>query len=282
MVDALKFSYEGKRVLVTGGGSGMGEATAQILGDLGAEVHILDVRKPTVPNAAFHETDLADPKAIDETVAAVTKGGKLDRLFNCAGLSQIHPPQKVMLVNYLGHRYLTEALLDHIPEGGAIASISSGAGMGYLANMANCMELIGQPDWAAGKAWCEAHPVEVREGYSFSKEAIIVWVLMNGVKLGTERGIRINCIAPGPTDTNMMPEIVADVGQEFMDAYPKPLGRNSTAEEQAWPLVFLNSDAASAVSGNVIFSDQGAAGGIFTGQVDIAGMMESALKAKGM
>jgi NAD(P)-dependent dehydrogenase (short-subunit alcohol dehydrogenase family) len=282
MVDAGKFGYEGQRVLVTGGGSGMGEATARILGDLGAEVHILDVRKPTVANHAFHETDLADPEAIDEAVAAVTEGGKLDALFNCAGLSQIHPPQKVMLVNYIGHRYLTEALLDHMPEGGAIASISSGAGIGWQANMANCMELIGQPDWAAGKAWCEAHPVEVREGYSFSKETIIVWVLMNAMKLGAERKIRINCIAPGPTDTNMMPEIVSDVGQDFMDSYPKPLGRNSTAEEQAWPIVFLNSPSASAVSGNVIYSDQGFAGGLFTGQVDISAMMESAMKSKGM
>jgi NAD(P)-dependent dehydrogenase (short-subunit alcohol dehydrogenase family) len=282
MVDAGLFSYEGKRVLVTGGGSGMGEAAAKILGELGAEVHILDVRKPTVPNEAFYETDLSDRAAIDETVAAVTKGGKIDRLFSCAGLSQVHPPQKVMLVNFIGHRHLAESLLDHIPEGGAMASISSGAGIGWQANIPTCMELISQPTFEAAQAWCEAHPVEVREGYTLSKEALIVWALSNAPKYGEERKIRINAIAPGPTDTNMMPEIVSDVGQDFMDAYPKPLGRNSTAAEQAWPMVFLNSDAASAVSGNVIYSDQGFAGGLFTGQIDIAAMMESAMKAKGI
>jgi NAD(P)-dependent dehydrogenase (short-subunit alcohol dehydrogenase family) len=280
MVDAMKFSYEGKRVLVTGGGSGMGEAAARILGELGAEVHILDVRKPTVPNAAFYETDLADRTAIDKTVAAVTAGGRIDRLFSCAGLAPGHPPQKVMLVNFVGHRHLAESLLDHIPEGGAMVSISSGAGVGWQANIPTCMELIAQPTFEEAQAWCEAHPVEVREGYTLSKEALVVWALSNAVKFGTDRKIRINVIAPGPTDTNMMPEIVSEVGQDFMDSYPKPLGRNSTAEEQAWPLVFLNSDAASAASGNVIYSDQGFAGGLFTGQIDITAMMENATKER--
>jgi NAD(P)-dependent dehydrogenase (short-subunit alcohol dehydrogenase family) len=209
MVDAMKFSYEGKRVLVTGGGSGMGEAAARILGELGAEVHILDVRKPTVPNAAFYETDLADRTAIDKTVAAVTAGGRIDRLFSCAGLAPGHPPQKVMLVNFVGHRHLAESLLDHIPEGGAMVSISSGAGVGWQANIPTCMELIAQPTFEEAQAWCEAHPVEVREGYTLSKEALVVWALSNAVKFGTDRKIRINVIAPGPTATNMMPEIVS-------------------------------------------------------------------------
>ena len=73
-----------------------------------------------------------------------------------------------MLVNFIGHRYLAESLHDHIPAGGAMASISSGAGVGWQGNIPTCMELIAQPGFEAGQAWCEAHPVEVREGYTLS------------------------------------------------------------------------------------------------------------------
>ncbi len=66
--------FAGRRVLVTGAASGMGEATARILGELGAEVHALDVRRPAVPHAAFYEVDLRDPTAIDGAVAVLASG----------------------------------------------------------------------------------------------------------------------------------------------------------------------------------------------------------------
>ena len=53
-----------------------------------------------------------------------------------------------------------------------------------------------------------------------------------------------------------------------MDNYPKPIGRNSTAEEQGWTLAFLNSDAASYVNGENLFTDGGCAGGLMTGSID--------------
>jgi len=66
----------------------------------------------------------------------------------------------------------------------------------------------------------------------------------------------------------MMPHFVEHVGKSFMDNFPKPIGRNSTADEQAWPLAFLNSPAASYISGENLFTD----GGIMTGSIDPSAM----------
>ena len=61
--------YSGRRCIVTGAASGMGEATARILVDLGAEVHAVDIRKPDIAGlASYSETDLQDPAAIERTV----------------------------------------------------------------------------------------------------------------------------------------------------------------------------------------------------------------------
>jgi NAD(P)-dependent dehydrogenase (short-subunit alcohol dehydrogenase family) len=83
------------------------------------------------------------------------------------------------------------------------------------------------------------------------------------------RGIRINCLNPGPTDTPMMPHFEQAVGREFMASFPKPLwGRNSRPDEQAWPLLFLNSPRASYVTGVQFDADAGFKAGMFTGQID--------------
>ena len=133
----------------------------------------------------------------------------------------------------------------------------------------NIFQLLAITDHAEAKAWCEAHPEIVKEGYSFSKECIIVWTMMRCVDLAEQRTIRINAIGPGPTDTAFMPDVVKQLGQEYFDNFPKPLyGRNATAEEQAWPLVYLNSDIASIVTGQIVWTDQGLAGGLFTGKID--------------
>jgi NAD(P)-dependent dehydrogenase (short-subunit alcohol dehydrogenase family) len=280
-LDLKGLGYPGKRVLVTGAASGMGEATARILGGLGAEVHALDIQKPKVPHEAFYETDLRDPSAIEQTVAEVTNNGKakIDKHFNCAGISQVPGPMPAMLVNFLGLRHLTEQLLPSIADGGAIASISSGAGLGYLINMENIFTLLAITDHADAKAWCEAHPEVVKEGYSFSKECIIVWTMMRCVDLAEQRQIRINCIGPGPTETAFMPDVVKQMGQEYFDNFPKPLyHRNATAEEQAWPLVYLNSDLAAIITGQIVWTDQGLAGGLFTGKIDPTTMIPEGMQ----
>jgi NAD(P)-dependent dehydrogenase (short-subunit alcohol dehydrogenase family) len=266
--------YENTRVVVTGSASGMGEATARMLGELGAEVHAIDVNRPSIPHAEYYETDLRDPGAIDATVSRLSSVGPIDRLFNCAGVPHTTGPLNCMLVNWVGLRYLTEGLLPNLVDGGAIASISSDAGIAYQGNLETIHELLALGDPVAAKAWCEAHPESIREGYSFSKECIIVWTMMVALDLAAQRRIRINCIAPSPTDTAFMVPTIAEIGQEFIDRYPHALvGRMAMPEEQAGPLVLLNSDLAAIVTGTVLYTDQGFAGGLFSGQFDPAKML---------
>ena len=259
------FSYEGKRCLFAGCFSGMGEAAAQIVESLGGTVVAADIRKPTsFGYEAFHEIDLRDGSAIEQLVAQVAGAGPIDRLFYCAGLPGTKPTVDVMLVNFVGLKHTVECAVPRMPRSGAAVSISSSAGMGYLGNMAAVMPLVTAPGWAEGKKWVEEN-AEGMEAYSFSKMCTIVYTLQRAASLTAATGIRLNCTSPGPTDTPMMPAFVEQAGKKFMDAYPKPIGRNSTSEEQGWPLAFLNSDAASHVSGENLYTDGGGAAGMMTG-----------------
>ncbi len=265
------FSYEGKRCLITGCFSGMGEATARIVQSLGGEVVPVDIKKPTTfPFEKFYEVDLKDPVAIEQMIADVASGGPIDRLFYCAGLPNTFDRLDIMLVNFVGLRHTVETAVPHMPRDAAAASISSAGGMGYLGQMQNILPFLATQGFAEGKKWLEEHLDDGWiDGYASSKMCTIVYTLQRGPTLTTETGVRLNCISPGPTDTPMMPAFVEATSQEFMDNYPKPVGRNSTPEEQGWPMVFLNSDAASYISGENLYTDGGTAGGLMTGSVKL-------------
>jgi NAD(P)-dependent dehydrogenase (short-subunit alcohol dehydrogenase family) len=263
------WSYEGTRVIVSGGGgAGMGAAAVRELANLGAEVHVLDLKEPPVEVESYQSVDLRDPDATSDAVDKI--GGRIDSVFNCAGLpGHSFSDVDVLLVNFVAMRHLAELAIPRMAEGGAIASISSTAGGGWMTNVAKWMPLVTTDGFAAARAWCEEHPAEIKGGYSPSKEAIIIWSLWRSFDLA-KRGIRINTISPGPTQTPMMPAFEAQIGKEFMENFPIPLGRRSTPEEQAYPLIYLNSKAASFITGENIVTDGGTIGGIFTGNIDPA------------
>ena len=263
-------SYAGRRVLVFGGGGGgMGAAVVRDLTELGAEVHVVDLREPPVEVASYQQADLRDPGNIDHAIAAVK--GPVHSLFYCAGLpGPPFDPIEVMTVNFLAPRHATQVAEPLLTEGGSVCAISSGAGMGWMMHLQPILELIATKGVDEGQQWCKDHPDLVDQGYAFSKEAIIVWVMAACVGLGERKRIRINCISPGPTDTPMMPQFVANSGEDFFAALPRPLlGRNATPAEQAHPMVFLNSDAASCITGANVYTDGGFSGGLYTGQVQL-------------
>jgi NAD(P)-dependent dehydrogenase (short-subunit alcohol dehydrogenase family) len=265
---AQPFSYEGKRVIVSGGGgAGMGAAAVEGLAELGAEIHVLDLKDPPVKVASHQIVDLRDPDAV--AAAVETIGGTIDALFNAAGLpGPPFPDVDTMLVNFAAPRHLTSCVVPHMTNGGAICSISSTAGSGYLPNLEKWMPLVDTPDFASAKAWCEEHPDDIRGAYVQSKEALIIWTMKAAMDLNA-KGIRLNCISPGPTDTPMMPafEDMAGGDGKIIDFFAQGLGRRSTPAEQGWPMIFLNSDAASYISGENLNTDGGTVSAITTGRL---------------
>lgn len=274
MSDVL--GYRGKRVIVSGCFSGMGAATARMLSDLGAEVHGLDFKPSDQPLASFNLVDLRDPASIEAGVAAI--GGKVDALFNCAGLPTGLPPMDIMKVNFIGLRHLTQTVVPLMGPGGSITSIASTGGLGWSRRIPTNMEFVTTPGWDAALAWCEANMETVREGYSFSKENVIVWTQFTGAHL-IKQGIRVNCTLPSPTETPMMAKFHEASGKDVVDAAAEPLGRYTTPEEQAGGLVLLGSALAGVINGVVLPVDGGFMGGLATGQIDLAAMM-SKVKAK--
>jgi NAD(P)-dependent dehydrogenase (short-subunit alcohol dehydrogenase family) len=270
--------YRGKRVVVSGCFSGMGEATARLLLELGAEVHGLDFKDCALPLASFNRIDLRNPASLEAAAAAV--GGQVDALFNCAGLpgGGAFPPLDTFKVNFAGTRHLTDCLLPLMSPGAAIVSIASTGGLGWSRRVPVHMGLLQTQGFAGAIEWAEANMDQVAEGYAFSKEAVIVWTQFMCAQL-IRRGIRINCSLPSPTQTPMMDTFQATSGKDVIDAAAQPLGRYSTAEEQAGGVILLNSALAGIVTGVVLPVDGGFMGSLATGQIDISKMMSRAKPA---
>lgn len=259
--------YTGRRVVVTGSASGIGSALVGQLTELGAEVVGLDVRPPELGTGEFHVLDLSDPASIDRAVAAIE--GPVDALFNVAGVSSgIGNPLLVVKTNFLGTRHLTEALSARMGPGAAIVSVSSLAASNYEANVAEVAGLLDTDGFDDGIAWCAEHPDALADGgYRLAKEALILYAMKHAGSLGG-RGIRINCTGPGVTETPILDQLRTKYGQDYLDGFPKPLGRVSNPDEQAAVLVFLNSAAAGYITGQVVWVDGGIIAGRFAAALE--------------
>lgn len=256
--------FEGKRVIVSGCFSGMGEAAARMLLDRGAEVHGFDYKESALPLASFTCVDLRDPASIDAGVASLD--GNFDALLNCAGLPQGAPILDIVKVNFIGTRHLTDRLVPRMKQGSAIASIASTGGLGWSMRVPLHMEFLGHGTYDSALAWCGEHPAEIESAYIFSKEALIIWTMRQSFSL-IGHGIRINCIMPGPTQTPMMAHFEANTPAGMLDAGTQPINRYARAEEQAAPLVFLCTDGASYINGVTLPVDGGFTAGLATGQI---------------
>lgn len=267
--------YAGKRVVVMGCFSGTGEACARQLVALGAEVHGADIKPcPVEGLASFTHVDLKDPASIAAGVASI--GGEMDALFNISGLPQTFPGEDVVTVNFLGIRLWTETWLPKVRSGGAIVTVSSLAGMRYLMRQPLLKQFMDLTDFGAARAWYIANVDDAGDPYTLSKEAINTWTGQLAPKL-MERNIRINCTMPSPIDTPMLGEFRKIAGDAVLGAFAKAKGRFSSPLEQALPLILLNSDAASFISGTCLPVDAGLAGGLATGVLNMEQMMAEAM-----
>jgi NAD(P)-dependent dehydrogenase (short-subunit alcohol dehydrogenase family) len=246
------FRFDGKRALVVGGATGMGAAAAKVIQDLGAEVIVMDFADVTLPGAKAIKLDLRDKASIDAAIEQID--GPVHALLSCAGAADGMPG--IEKINFIGHRHLIDRLLekDLLPKGSAIGMISSAAGLAWETNLELLKDYLATPDFDAAAKWIEAHPEKA--DYMWSKQAINAYVAQQAYPM-LKRGIRINAILPGPTDTPLA-RANAEVWLCFGADYRGDTGiEASTPEEQAYPLVFLCSPAASYLNGQTITTDAG-------------------------
>jgi len=246
------FRYDGKKALVVGGATGMGAATAQLVQEAGADVVVMDFAEVTLPGAKTIHANLAEQESID---AALEELGTdpVDALFSCAGVADGTPD--IEKINFIGHRHLIDGLLARglLPRGSTIGFISSAAGLGWEANLLELQEYLATPDFDSAVAWVADHN---KADYMSTKQAICAYVARQAFPL-LKQGIRINAICPGPTDTPLA-QANKDLWLTFGADYRVEAGiETSTPLEQAYPLVFLCSDAAAAITGITMITDAG-------------------------
>jgi NAD(P)-dependent dehydrogenase (short-subunit alcohol dehydrogenase family) len=251
-------NYQGKRVLVVGGATGMGAAAARSVADLGAEVTVLDVAEVKFPVKSFLRVDLADKASVEAAIAKLE--GPIDALFSCAGVAD--GTRGLPLINFIAQRRLVEGLLAKgaLARGSAIGMISSTAGNGWRESLPQLKEFLGVDDWDGQGRWIEAHTTDdvmtTAGGYMFSKRAMCAYVALKAYTF-LKQGVRINSIMPGPTDTPLA-RANADIWLAYASDYRSAVGADHLQPRELGDvLIFLCSPAASGVTGENVVVDQG-------------------------
>jgi NAD(P)-dependent dehydrogenase (short-subunit alcohol dehydrogenase family) len=268
------FRFDGKRVLVVGGATGMGAAAAELALDAGAEVVVMDHAEVKLPGAKAIHLDLAEKDSID--AAADECGGPVHALLACAGVADGTPG--IEKINFVGHRFLIDRMVGAgtLGRGSAIGFISSAAGLGWEASLEELQGLLDTPDFDGGAAWFQEHD---KVNYMATKQAICAYVASQAFPM-LKRGIRINAICPGPTDTPLA-QANKDLWLAFGTDFRGETGvETSTPMEQAYPLLFLCSDAAVGINGITLITDQGYMMSGITGSFPNATMIAKVLMGR--
>ncbi len=268
------FSYENRRVVVTGAARGVGAALLDVLEDLDvAHVTVLDVQAPEGKHDAYLAVDLADESSVRGSIAQIE--GPVHALFNNAGVADTQPAPTVASVNYLAVRTLSEGLLDHMAEGGAIVNTASLAGNLWRKRVKEIDALLDidlTDGWAAALQWFETELPALDQGpYNFSKEVVERYT-MRSSRPTMRRGVRTNSACPGPIDTPLLPDFRQTTSDAIIDWNIREMnGRPVAAREVAMVLAFLGSPAAAYVNGVNLDIDGGFNAALATGQVDFSG-----------
>lgn len=233
--------FEDKVVLVTGGSSGIGLATVELLKKEGADVLVADLQEPisALPDGVeYAPLNVSDRSAWKEIVSGLIVGkGRIDSLIQVAGTSTdpvIHEEtpegwEKVIAANQTGTFVGMQTVIPHMLEakGGSIVNVSS-----HFA-------LIAIPGMAS---------------YHASKGAVTA-MSRNAAVTYASAGIRVNCLHPGPTMTPLMLASSEEAREFVIKAVP--LGRIAEPIEQASAIAFLASDEASYMTGHSLVVDGG-------------------------
>ena len=246
------FNYEGKNCVVTGASSGMGKATVEMLVDLGASVYALDLNECTVPGIKeFYKCNLANKNEIDEVFAKLPE--KIDSFFGVAGLSGSKTDYMTTFnCNYTANMYITlNYLKTRMTKGDAIVFVSSTAGLNWKQFKKEQDKVVHANTWEEVEKIVEplAKIAIPTFAYMYSKRCLSQFACEQAIELG-KLGIRVNNVMPGSTDTGMKDEFEKMAGgEEALLAETGTAHRLASPEEMAYPIVFLNSDMASFISG---------------------------------
>jgi NAD(P)-dependent dehydrogenase (short-subunit alcohol dehydrogenase family) len=258
--------FDGRTVLITGGGSGIGLATARRLVDEGANVVLAGRRVETIDVAA-KELDptgdrvLAvgtDVSRVDDLEALVARTrsrfGRLDGLFANAGVAFVNPSEfteanvsRIIDINFKGALFTIEKALPLFDGGGSIVLNST------------CLAHRGM-----------AVPLGLGTVYGATKAALVNMARTLSAELGT-KGIRINSVSPGFIDTDMFGELAPTEAARENCAGLAPLGRLGKPEEIADAVTFLLSPKSAFVPGTDIAVDGGLVASVPMGGTPEAG-----------
>jgi 3-oxoacyl-[acyl-carrier protein] reductase len=230
----------GKTALITGAAGGIGSATAQLLGEEGAHVAVADLAAPSGDYPASVALDVTSEASVRAAVAEIEQRlGRIDILVNCAGiyrigqLADVDPAawDQLMDINLRGTYLMCRAVLPGMLERGAgsIVNLSSISG--------RTKSTLAAPSYVASKAG-------------------VIGLTMALASQSAARGVRVNAVAPGPVDTEMIRGLPDELKPGLLATIP--LGRLATARGIAQAIAFLASDAASHVTGETLNVNGGA------------------------
>jgi NAD(P)-dependent dehydrogenase (short-subunit alcohol dehydrogenase family) len=238
----------GKTIVITGVASGIGERTAELAANLGADVIGIDIRNPAARVATFIQADLSAPSSIEQLVPLLPK--RFDALCNVAGVSGNMGAAKTLAVNFYGIRALSKTVAAQIREGGAIVNAASFAGFGWRANLERAKNLVGAQGFPDVTTLVSEFGIKDSEGYPVSKEALLLWTFRAAHQPRFKaRGIRVNSVSPGPVETPILGEFRAVLGDARVDSDIMRVGRAGTSADIAPAILFLCSDGARWING---------------------------------
>lgn len=253
--------YQDKVCIVTGAASGIGKAVCQKLVELKAKVYGLDRNTAEIDGlAGFVAADLASKDSIDEAFAQLPRS--IDCFFGVAGLSGAKTSYwTTFTVNFIANKYITETYLEpRMAPGSSIAYVTSCGGLMWEKWRREYKKIMDCKTWEEMVTFMKK--VAPKDGvgimaYTLSKRAMNYYTTLKAVDYAA-KGIRVNALLPGSTDTGMKQEFEKMAGgQEKLLKENGTIGRLATPEEMAAPLLFLNSDMAGFVSGSMLIADMG-------------------------